>query len=225
MISPNLIHSIGNQGCQISQALEESTEAACYQCAVWKPASIMAWRCISPLILNDLVCTCFEGTYGATQAFSMKLLFLLVTKPNHSLPLYLKICFKSNLIPCVSLYYLHSNVGFKWSKSVYIVFLFTCHTVFDLFTTSACDFNISSVDNRHHFISHFTSDSLASYNITVTTFNGAGSMLRGDCTTSSLLHGLLLLDAGGGYSALEQSCVCQHQWGPQDEALLHDWLG
>lgn len=41
-------------------------------------------------------------------------------------------------------------------------------------------------------------------------FNPAGSVLHGDCTTPPLLHGLLLLDAGGGPAALEQSRVCQH---------------
>lgn len=55
--------------------------------------------------------------------------------------------------------------------------------------------------------------------------NPAGSMLRGDCTAPPLLHGLLLLDAGGGPAALEQSRVGQHQRRPQDEALLYHWLG
>lgn len=57
------------------------------------------------------------------------------------------------------------------------------------------------------------------------TFEFADRVPHRDRVAPSLLHGLLLLDAGGRPPSLEQSGVGQHQRGQSDEALLYHWLG
>lgn len=56
-------------------------------------------------------------------------------------------------------------------------------------------------------------------------FPSADRVPHCDGAAPSLLHGLLLLDAGGRPSTLEQSGLRQHQRGQSDEALLRNRLG
>lgn len=52
-----------------------------------------------------------------------------------------------------------------------------------------------------------------------------GAVFHGHCLPASLLHGSLLMDAGGGASPLEQGGSSQHERRQEDEILLRDRLG